>query len=57
LFAGEFVPVHEVLRVLIFAALYGIAYFSMLRHFKLEEVETLVTKLRRKFRRSIHAGQ
>jgi O-antigen/teichoic acid export membrane protein len=52
LFAGESVPVNEALRVLLFAALYGITYFFMLRYFKLEEVETLITKLRRKLGRS-----
>jgi O-antigen/teichoic acid export membrane protein len=53
LLAGELVPMPDALRVPAFAALYGIAYFSTLRYFKLEEVETLVTKVRRKLRRSV----
>jgi O-antigen/teichoic acid export membrane protein len=51
LFAGESAPMHELLRIPIFATIYSIAYFSMLRYFKLEEVETMITKLQRKFGR------
>jgi O-antigen/teichoic acid export membrane protein len=51
LFAGELVPMHEVARILLFATLYGAAYFTMLHYFKLEELETLIARLRTKFRR------
>lgn len=53
---GEYVPIGEMQRVLVFSLLFALAYFYILRRFKLEEVETILTKLVRRIRGSRSSG-
>lgn len=46
--AGEYLPVPEVARILSFSALYLACYVALLRSFGLEEVETVISKIRGK---------
>ncbi|HEX7062217.1 MAG TPA: oligosaccharide flippase family protein [Woeseiaceae bacterium] len=50
--AGEYVPMPELARMLVFGTLYGGAYLVAIRLFRLEEVETLFFKLRRRLARA-----
>jgi O-antigen/teichoic acid export membrane protein len=52
LVAGEFAPLHTLIRMCLFSALYAIAYYFLLREFKLEEVETIVGKLKLRISRA-----
>ncbi len=49
---GEYVPMPEVARMLVFSTLYCGAYLFALRLFRLEEVELLFGKLRRRLARA-----
>jgi hypothetical protein len=50
LFAGEFVSMPELFRLLAFSLAFASIYFLLIRLFKLEEVETFVEALSRKAR-------
>jgi O-antigen/teichoic acid export membrane protein len=50
LFAGEFVSMPELFRLLAFSLAFASTYFLLIRLFKLEEVETFVEALSRKAR-------
>jgi O-antigen/teichoic acid export membrane protein len=52
LFAGDYVPLHDVLRILVFSVLYAGVYFLMLRRFRLEEVETVISRIGNRIGRS-----
>jgi O-antigen/teichoic acid export membrane protein len=51
LYAGEFLPITDYVRLPFFTILYFAAYFAVLHWFRLEEVQTIVTTFRRQLLR------